>query len=257
MSDTRPTRRSRARIALVAVPAFVLVLALVGALALWISLFRLMRPVETGRIDERVTALRDGSVNSYLYARDATIIAIDAGTSTTGELAALKAAGVEPSAVTALFLTHSDTDHAGGAAALPNAVLYMGEAEGELISGKTPRRFFGIPFRSTLDIRWTPVRDAATMTVGAVTVTAIHSPGHTPGSTCYLVDGTYLFTGDLMFLEGGRAAVSPWVINNDGAESARSLRKLVRQVSPAALTLVATAHTGVSRSPDTALSAWK
>jgi glyoxylase-like metal-dependent hydrolase (beta-lactamase superfamily II) len=33
-------------------------------------------------------------------------------------------------------------------------------------------------------------------------LTAIHTPGHTPESTCYLLDGKVLFTGDTLFLAG-------------------------------------------------------
>ena len=37
--------------------------------------------------------------------------------------------------------------------------------------------------------------------VGDVTVELIHTPGHTPGSQCFLVDGK-LVSGDTLFLEG-------------------------------------------------------
>jgi len=37
--------------------------------------------------------------------------------------------------------------------------------------------------------------------VGAVTVLVVHTPGHTPGSQCFLVDGC-LVAGDTLFLEG-------------------------------------------------------
>ncbi len=37
--------------------------------------------------------------------------------------------------------------------------------------------------------------------VGAVRITLIHTPGHTPGSQCFLVDGR-LVSGDTLFLEG-------------------------------------------------------
>jgi glyoxylase-like metal-dependent hydrolase (beta-lactamase superfamily II) len=38
--------------------------------------------------------------------------------------------------------------------------------------------------------------------VGGVGVELIHTPGHTPGSQCFLVDGRYLVSGDTLFLEG-------------------------------------------------------
>lgn len=39
------------------------------------------------------------------------------------------------------------------------------------------------------------------VTVGAVDISLIHTPGHTPGSQCFLVDGR-LVAGDTLFLDG-------------------------------------------------------
>ncbi|MCE7885846.1 MAG: MBL fold metallo-hydrolase, partial [Actinobacteria bacterium ATB1] len=38
--------------------------------------------------------------------------------------------------------------------------------------------------------------------VGKTSVTLIHTPGHTPGSQCFLVDGSALVAGDTLFLDG-------------------------------------------------------
>jgi glyoxylase-like metal-dependent hydrolase (beta-lactamase superfamily II) len=40
-----------------------------------------------------------------------------------------------------------------------------------------------------------------TIEVGAVRITLIHTPGHTPGSQCFFVDGR-LVSGDTLFLDG-------------------------------------------------------
>lgn len=40
-----------------------------------------------------------------------------------------------------------------------------------------------------------------TVTVGSIEVTLVHTPGHTPGSQCFLVDGR-LVAGDTLFLDG-------------------------------------------------------
>jgi glyoxylase-like metal-dependent hydrolase (beta-lactamase superfamily II) len=40
-----------------------------------------------------------------------------------------------------------------------------------------------------------------TVQVGAIPVTLMHTPGHTPGSQCFVVDGK-LVAGDTLFLEG-------------------------------------------------------
>ena len=37
--------------------------------------------------------------------------------------------------------------------------------------------------------------------VGAIPITLIHTPGHTPGSQCFFVDGR-LVSGDTLFLDG-------------------------------------------------------
>jgi glyoxylase-like metal-dependent hydrolase (beta-lactamase superfamily II) len=39
------------------------------------------------------------------------------------------------------------------------------------------------------------------VSVGAIDVTLVHTPGHTPGSQCFLVDGC-LVSGDTLFLDG-------------------------------------------------------
>jgi len=39
------------------------------------------------------------------------------------------------------------------------------------------------------------------VTVGAIDITLVHTPGHTPGSQCFLVDGC-LVAGDTLFLDG-------------------------------------------------------
>lgn len=38
--------------------------------------------------------------------------------------------------------------------------------------------------------------------VGSVVIELIHTPGHTPGSQCFLVNGQALVAGDTLFLEG-------------------------------------------------------
>ena len=48
---------------------------------------------------------------------------------------------------------------------------------------------------------WSPTTAATGSRVGAVEVELLHTPGHTPGSQCFLVDGM-LVAGDTLFLEG-------------------------------------------------------
>lgn len=46
-----------------------------------------------------------------------------------------------------------------------------------------------------------PVADGQEISVGPYLIHAIHTPGHTPGSTCFLVQ-RYLFSGDALFPGG-------------------------------------------------------
>jgi glyoxylase-like metal-dependent hydrolase (beta-lactamase superfamily II) len=63
----------------------------------------------------------------------------------------------------------------------------------------------GCPVRASAEDRWPvpiePLEDGATIPVGAFEVRAIHTPGHTPGSTSY-VTGPFLFSGDTLFPGG-------------------------------------------------------
>jgi len=44
-----------------------------------------------------------------------------------------------------------------------------------------------------------PLRDRDVLKVGTLEIKVIHTPGHTPGSVCYFVEGN-LFTGDTLFV---------------------------------------------------------
>lgn len=50
--------------------------------------------------------------------------------------------------------------------------------------------------------------DGDEIAVGRVTVRAIHTPGHTPGSTCYLA-GRFLLSGDVLFPGGPGRTQTP------------------------------------------------
>jgi len=57
-----------------------------------------------------------------------------------------------------------------------------------------------LPAQNRVAFPFTPVRDGETLEIGSARLTALHTPGHTLESTCYLLDGQALFTGDTLFL---------------------------------------------------------
>jgi glyoxylase-like metal-dependent hydrolase (beta-lactamase superfamily II) len=122
--------------------------------------------------------------NVYVVACAATrqAIVVDAGFEPDRITAAV--ADVDPVAV---LVTHGHTDHV--AAARPTAdrlrVPLLMHPEDAAIAGFEPDRAL----------------DPGPMTVGDLTVDVVHTPGHTPGSTCLLLPGVAL-TGDTLFPGG-------------------------------------------------------
>lgn len=62
---------------------------------------------------------------------------------------------------------------------------------------------------------------------GEVEIELIHTPGHTPGSQCFFVDGKYLVSGDTLFLEGCGRTDLP---GGDAAQLYESLTKKLAKV---------------------------
>jgi glyoxylase-like metal-dependent hydrolase (beta-lactamase superfamily II) len=63
------------------------------------------------------------------------------------------------------------------------------------------------------------------VTVGGVEITLVHTPGHTPGSQCFLVDGR-LVAGDTLFLEGCGRTDLPGADPQQMAQSLQLLAKI-------------------------------
>jgi len=138
-------------------------------------------------------------------------------------LAALRSDAAAPEVVAILY-THHHWDHAGKAgelaAALPAIPMYIGAADAERVAPSLPPG------------RLVPVEDGAELLLGHMRVRAVHTPCHTRGHTCYLVDGdptrpAALFTGDTLFAGGcGR------FFEGTAADMLPSLDKLVACTGP-------------------------
>jgi glyoxylase-like metal-dependent hydrolase (beta-lactamase superfamily II) len=104
--------------------------------------------------------------------------------------------------VLANVLTHAHDDHIDAAGALYDR-LHDGQGPGAIWLHPDDRMLWHVLY----DVE--PDRDldhGTELTVGDITVTALHTPGHTPGSTCLHVPSLgVVFSGDTLF-QGGPGA---------------------------------------------------
>ena len=102
-----------------------------------------------------------------------------------------------------------------------------------------------LPQQRRVAFAYAPIRDGDLLRVGASQIVALRTPGHTMESTCYLLDGRALFTGDTLFLAGvGR----PDLEASAGEARARAgllHDSLQRLLTLPAETLVLPGHTSV------------
>jgi hydroxyacylglutathione hydrolase len=210
-----------------------------------------MTPVDTKEIVRGVFAIRDSYVNLYLVKAADRYVAFDAGTDPGHVGKEMRKLNIDPADVAAVFLTHADSDHAGGLALFKNAAVYLSNEEEQMVDGRTARFFI---FKNKLARKHALLNDNETVQIDSLKVTAILTPGHTPGSTCYLVDGQFLFTGDTMSLKSGRADIFSRTINMDNDAQRESLKKLAGLTG---VRTIFTAHFGMSDSFEKAFEGFK
>jgi hydroxyacylglutathione hydrolase len=210
-------------------------------------------PVDTGQVAERVYAVRVRDVNAFIYTDEEDTVAIDATYAAAPLLEELRSLRIAPQSVTHVFLTHADLDHAGGLDAFPNAEVYLSTDEEQMIDGTTAR-FLGLYHCPVLSRQYHLLEAGEIVTVGAIEVQAISTPGHTPGSMSYLLNGRALFTGDTLILRNRQARAFYRLFNNDTALQKQSIRKLG---SAQGIDLLCTAHTGCTRDYSRAMRSWR
>jgi len=88
-----------------------------------------------------------------------------------------------------VFDTHLHADHISG---------------GRLIAEATGATYY-LPQKDAEEVvfDYTAIEDALTVKIGAaqINVSALYSPGHTIGSTSFIIDGKYLLSGDILFID--------------------------------------------------------
>ena len=99
--------------------------------------------------------------------------------------------------------THGHIDHTGGNADMKEqtgADIIIHEADAAMLGTASPDRLRMFQAKQSPPADRT-VRDGDTIAVGGVTMTVLHTPGHTPGGMALSLPG-YVITGDTLFVGG-------------------------------------------------------
>lgn len=187
------------------------------------SAMKKMMPVETRQVTDDVYSVRTRYVNMYLVKDGDYFIAIDAGIKKGAVKDELKKLDIDPDRVRAVLLTHSDSDHAGGINLFEKAVIYLPEDEEQVINGETGRFLW---FGNKIDSENYKLLKDKSFRIGDVKIQMVPTPGHTAGSTCYIINDKYLFTGDALALDNGIIVRFPKIINKNARKAKKSMDKI-------------------------------
>ena len=213
----------------------------------------IFKPLNTGWIAPGVGCIREWIANIFFYTKNGTTIMIDAGYNYARLKEKMGWLDIDPSSIRHILITHQDTDHVG---ALENdseqlfrdATVYIGETENRYLTGEVRRKVFHGLYRLPMvktDNRRVLLRDGQVLDIGGIRIECILVPGHTWGHMVYLIDDTWLFTGDTIWFgrDGGYSFIS--TLAEDNRLAVESLEKLEKNIrSRNRHICVVTGHTG-------------
>jgi glyoxylase-like metal-dependent hydrolase (beta-lactamase superfamily II) len=209
----------------------------------------------------------ENSINAFLIVSGSRRILVDTGAGDFfgpgygGKLAvSLKNAGIDPSQIDDVLLTHLHPDHEGGLlhdgkAVFPNATVFVGQPDVDYFLAKDhqdgvdggDKTFFRqataalAPYIASGRLK--PFHGETEILPG---ITAIPAPGHTPGHSIYRVQSkgqSITFIGDLIHVEAVQFAEPKVTITYDVDQSAASKQRAERfNAFVAHHDLVAAAH---------------
>ena len=213
----------------------------------------IFKPLNTGRIDTHVSCVREFIANIFFYTKGDTTIMIDAGYNYPRLKEKMGWLDINPAQIRHILITHQDTDHVGAVetdsdSLFRDAKLYIGEVENRYLTGEVRRKvIFGLyklPMVKTGNAR-VLLKDRQVLDIEGVKVECFLVPGHTWGHMVYLVDDSYLFTGDTLWFgpDGGKSFINMLAEGNKLA--VRSLAALEEKLRSRNLhPMIITGHTG-------------
>ncbi len=213
----------------------------------------IFKPLNTGRMDERVSCVREFIANIFFYTQNGVTIMIDAGYNYDRLKEKMGWLDLDPAEIRHILITHQDTDHVGAVEAdsdglFRNATLYIGEEENKYLTGERRRKvihgLYKLPMVH-IDNRKELLKDGQVFSIGDIKIECFLVPGHTWGHMVYLIDDEYLFTGDTIWFgpDGGRSFIN--MLAEDNRVAIQSLAALEEKLRARGLhPKIITGHTG-------------
>jgi hydroxyacylglutathione hydrolase len=195
----------------------------------------------------RVHSIFGGIAVSHLIESDGGLVLVDAGLPGFEHFILRRMAALGRDDLRLIFITHAHMDHYGGAAALrrltgaPIAIHRddagaMARGETNLGSCRGFGRVIG-PFLPMLEANAPPeptqadvlVEDGTDLRAYGLDGVVVHTPGHTPGSSCLFVEERFAFVSDLISaVFGVRGAI---FFSQDWTQVPRNLAR-IRALEP-------------------------
>ena len=215
----------------------------------------IFKPLNTGRIDERVACVREWIANIFFYTKNGATIMIDAGYNYERLKEKMGWLDIDPAVIRHILITHQDTDHVGALERdsellFRDATIYLSEIENRYLTGEVRRKVFHGFYRLPMvraDNKRVLLQDGQILNIDGIKIECLLVPGHTWGHMVYLIDDEYLFTGDTIWFgaDGGYSFLS--TLAEDNKLALRSLEALEAKLRSRPLPIkVITGHTGWS-----------
>jgi glyoxylase-like metal-dependent hydrolase (beta-lactamase superfamily II) len=216
--------------------------------------FSIINPLPTQKLFENLYSIKDGDSNYFIYNKDNISIAIDSGyKNSETRKDSFKEIGISENSISAIFLTHIDSDHAGCLyeknSSFTNAIIYLNEREKLHITKEKERLkvcAIKVNHKLQIEIPVTYFNSDKVFNIENIKIEPILTPGHTLGHTCFLVDDKFLFVGDSLILKNGFGYRFFDLLGFNNKQNSKSLHKLKEFALQKQCKYIITSHTGIT-----------